>query len=215
MLDVTGAALRSAIADWRDDQSLAFMRQMHDAAAAGMAALERRLDAIALSDALLAAETQARRIMRPAIRDYLLVRLDDVFVDGARALRRINPALETIALDYGSVNMRPVLPREESPRAGGTWLPTLVSSQIEVFEKALDSVVPDMVRDRARDWARRATRQVGDSSGANARLRAAGTAELTCVWLGPGADEAEAAPLLTRLLAMTDTTAANAGRVIA
>ena len=207
---------------WRDEATLAALALAQEAGAAAMRELEARLDAIALVDAMTAAGSIARDIVRPAMRAELRGRVDAWFDHHARALRRVDPRLEALALGFSAVRDRPLLPRDDKAASGrwGTaaWLWRPVDPIGAAITRAGTRLADRLLGKTARDGAGQVSaligRELGERSGAYDRLRVGGRLELVQLWIGPHPANDAPRPYLTQLLDKVDRTADDAREMI-
>lgn len=215
-MNVEEMAQCGALMAWRDDQSSAAIRLIHEAAAAGLAALEKQLGTIAVVDAFGTADLRARAVVRPAMRDHLRPGLNTLLRNGAAELRRIDSRLEALALSYVHVESRPVMPGDDAEQAPGWFgrlaMPKAFASRVTELGEKLDAAVPDTIRTGIRQWSDRTTRQIGEGSGARARLRVAGADEVTRTWAGPSLTGP--GPFLSLILEKIDLTTNSARELI-
>lgn len=213
------SAARAALMAWRDEASLAAMMLLQQAAVTARAELEQRLEAIAVVDAMTSADALARAIVRPAMRREAGEASAAWFTSQARALRRIDARLETVALRLTESAEQPDLPPDETPAAAGwtapAWLRRPASALGSAVEHAASRALPEVVRQGAGQISRRVGHEVGEHSGAHERLRAAGRHELAARWLGPVPEDDAPRPYLTQLLATVDRVADAAWESIA
>lgn len=204
--------------EWRDGATLAAMALIHAASASTMRMLEKRLDEVAVMDAISRAHAVARDIVRPAMRAEVGPPADDWFKEQARALRQIDARLETLALRFASMSDRPTLPQDEvaaiNGRSATAWLRGTADTIGAAIERSAAGVanrtLPDVVRESAEQVSVRIVREFGERSGAHDRLRVAAHAELLRVWLGPAAPDATTQPYLTQMLDVVDCTTKKA-----
>lgn len=212
----TGAS-RAAIMAWRDEATLAAMALVHGAAAGAMRTLETGLDAITNAQALKNAEAVARAIVRPTMRDALGAAADRWFRGQAQLLRQVDVRAEAIALRFAALGERPLLPPDDAPPPAGWRAPAWLRGSFDAISETLDRggdvasrALPDVLRQGTEQVTTRIGREIGERSGAYERVRAAGRAELTRVWLGPAPTESETRPYLSQLFDMVDRTARDA-----
>lgn len=187
-----------------------------------MRALDDRVDTIAVSDAVTGADAAARAIIRPVMRVGVGAAADDWFKAHARALRQVDARLEQVALCFAAMSERPTLPQDELTIAAGwrapAWLGGSVDTIGSTMERAATEVanraLPEIVRKRAVQMSARIAREIGERSGAHARLRVAARDELSSIWLGPGLADARR-PYLTHLFDIVDRTTSQAMETIA
>jgi hypothetical protein len=208
---------------WRDEASLAAMALIHAASAGAMQALDDRIDTIAVSDAMTGFDAAIGNIVRPAMCAKVGTSADDWFKAYAWALRRIDPRLETLALNFVAISGRPALPQIEQITAERWSAPAWLGGPVDTIGSTIgraateiaNRVVPNAVRERAEQVSARIVREIGERSGAHDRLRNAARNELSRVWLGPAPMESAGRPYLTHLLDITDRAARQAMEIIA
>lgn len=208
---------------WRDEATLAAMALVHAAGAEAMRVLERRLDGIAVADAMTSADAVARKIVRPAMRAVVAAAAHDWFTSQARALRQVDARLEALALRFAAMSERPVFPPDVGSNSAGwsapEWLRGPVNTISAAIERAAGETVkralPAVVRDGAGQISARIGREIGERSGAHDRVRASGQSELSRIWLGPAPENASPRPYLTQLLDIVDRIAREAKETIA
>ena len=210
------ATQHAAIMAWRDDQSIAVVRLVQEAAAAGLSSLEERLGTVALVDMFGTAEARARAIVRPVVRDHLRPRLHVALRNGSLELRRIDNRLEPLALSYVNVESLPLMPSEDA-EPDQRWftrkvMPGAIASRMSDLSERLEASVSPVVINGMRQWTDRAAQQIGEGTGARARLRDAGANEVRRAWAGPATTTTR--PFLSLLLEKVDLAAASAKELV-
>jgi hypothetical protein len=208
---------------WRDEATLTAITLVHAAGADAMRVLEERLDTVAVTDAMIAADACARDIVRPTMRNAIGPGADLWYNAHARALRRVDARLEALALGFAAIGERPSLPADGAAVGVGwsvpAWLRGSVDSLGSAIERAAGEVaaraLPDLIRGGVEHVSTSVAREIGTWSGARDRLRAAGRAELASVWQGPASEGSAVRPYLTELFDTIDHAAKRALETIA